>query len=88
MWKHAAVMGSHAAGLRQQIRPSLDGYLVAKSEDPREIAAALDDLLRDPWKRERLGRSAQQRVHDNFLIFTQVRRWLALIADTIKARWR
>ncbi|MFC2254971.1 hypothetical protein ACETRX_35745 [Labrys portucalensis] len=49
--------------------------------------AGLDDLLRDPWKREMLGRSAQQRVHDNFLIFTQLRRWLVLIADAVKTRW-
>ncbi|MBS0219414.1 MAG: glycosyltransferase [Proteobacteria bacterium] len=86
MWKHAAVMGSHAVGLRQQIRPDLDGYLVTNPEDPREIAARLDDLLRDQRKREMLGRSAQQRVHDHFLIFTQVRRWLALISNALDAR--
>jgi trehalose synthase len=61
---------------------------VANPEDPREIAAALDDLLADLWKREMFGQSAQQRVHDGFLIFTQARSWLALIADTVKARWR
>jgi trehalose synthase len=88
MWKRAAVLGSQAAGLRQQIRPDLDGRLVANPEDPREIAAALDDLLADLWKREMFGQSAQQRVHDGFLIFTQARSWLALIADTVKARWR
>lgn len=87
MWKHAAIMGSHAAGLRQQIRPGLDGCLVTNPEDPREIADTLDGLLRNPRRREMLGRSAQQRVHDDFLVFTQVRRWLALIADTIKDRW-
>lgn len=87
MWKHAAIMGSQAAGLRQQVRPDLDGCLVADPEDPRAIAAALDGLLRDPWKRETLGRSAQQRAYDDFLVFTQVRNWLALIAETIRARW-
>jgi trehalose synthase len=88
MWKHAAIMGSHAAGLRQQIRPGLDGCLVTNPQDPREIADTLDELLRNQRKREALGRSAQQRVHDDFLVFTQVRRWLVLIADTIGARWR
>ncbi|PRH89154.1 glycosyl transferase family 1 [Labrys okinawensis] len=87
MWKRAAVLGSHAAGLRQQIRPGLDGCLLADPEDHRQITAGLDDLLRDPWKREMLGRSAQQRVHDNFLIFTQLRRWLVLMTDTVKTRW-
>lgn len=46
-----------------------------------------DGLLRNPRRREMLGRNAQQRVHDDFLVFTEVSRWLALIADTIKARW-
>ncbi|WP_247387244.1 MULTISPECIES: glycosyltransferase [unclassified Bradyrhizobium] len=87
MWKHAAVLGSNAAGLRQQIRSDLDGCLVTNPEDPHEIATTLDALLRDPWKRDMLGRRAQQRVHDEFLIFTQVRRWLVLIANTIKTRW-
>lgn len=87
MWKHAAVMGSFAVGLRQQIRPDLDGRLVRDPENPHEIAAALDDLLGDPRKREMLGRRAQQRVHDDFLVFTQVRRWVVLLANAINARW-
>ena len=87
MWKQAAVMGSRAAGLRQQIRPGLDGCLVENPEDPAEIARTLDELLRDQPKREALARSAQQRVHDEFLVFTQVRHWLEVISDTVKARF-
>lgn len=87
MWKHAATMGSRAAGLRQQIRPGLDGCLVKDPEDAGEIARTLGELLGDQLHREALGRSAQQRVHDDFLVFTQVRRWLEVITDTIDARW-
>ena len=87
MWKQVVVMGSRAAGLRQQIRPGLDGCLVENPEDPAEIARTLDGLLRDQPKREVLARSAQQRVHDEFLVFTQVRLWLELISDAVKARW-
>ena len=88
MWKQVAVMGTRAAGLRQQIRPGLDGCLVENPEDPAEIARTLDDLLRDQPKREALARSAQQRVHDEFLLFTQVRHWLEVISDTVRARWK
>jgi trehalose synthase len=86
MWKQAAVMGTRAAGLRQQIRPGLDGCLVENPEDPAEIARTLDELLRDQPKREVLGRSAQQRVYDEFLVFNQIRHWLELISDAVRAR--
>ena len=87
MWKGAALMASSAVGIRQQIRPGLDGLLVKNPEDPEEIAGALDTLLSDQAKREAFGRSAQQRVYDHFLVFTQVERWLELLSNTIAARW-
>lgn len=87
MWKHAAVMASRAAGLRQQIRSGLDGCLVTDAEDERELARTLGELLRDQRKREALGRSAQRRVHHDFLIFTQLRGWLEVVAQVVTARW-
>lgn len=87
MWKSAAVMASSAVGIRQQIRPGLDGLLVKHPEDVNEIASTLDALLREPVLREALGRSAQQRVHDHFLVFAQVEHWLELLTNTISARW-
>jgi trehalose synthase len=87
MWKSAAIMGSSAVGIRQQIRPGLDGLLIKNSEDPSEIAGALDMLLGDQAKREAFGRSAQQRVFDHFLVFTQVERWLELLTNTACHCW-
>jgi trehalose synthase len=87
MWKRAALMGSCAVGIRQQIRPGLDGVLVRHPEALEEIAETLDALLPDQAKREVLGRSARQRVHDNFLVFTQVKSWLELLTNTIADRW-
>ena len=87
MWKRAALMASCAVGIRQQIRPGLDGVLIKNPEDPHEIAEALDMLLSDQAKRDSLGRSARQRVHDNFLVFSQVKSWLELLTNTISARW-
>lgn len=88
MWKRVAVMGTHAAGLRQQIRDGLDGCLVADPEDPDEIAGTLRALLCDPGRREALARSGEQRVHSEFLVFTEVRRWLEMLADVAQLRWR
>ncbi len=87
MWKQAALLGSSAVGIRQQIRPDLDGLLIKNPEDPREIAEALDTLFADQAKRDAFGRSARQRVHGNFLVFTQVERWLELLTNTVAARW-
>jgi trehalose synthase len=87
MWKRVAVMGTRAAGLRQQIRHGLDGCLVENPEDPDEIARTLRDLLCDQRRREALAGSGQQRVHDQFLVFTHVRRWLEVLADVVRARW-
>lgn len=87
MWKHIAVMGTGAAGLRQQIRDGFEGRLVSDPRDPDEIAAALCDLLVDPYRREALGRNAQRRVHDDFLVFAEVGRWLESISATVMRRW-
>jgi trehalose synthase len=80
MWKSVPVLGTHACGLRQQIRDGVDGRLVRSPEDPDEIAEALHAMLHSPQMLETLGRNAQLRVHNEFLIFSQLSRWLRLLA--------
>ncbi|WP_026379434.1 glycosyltransferase [Afifella pfennigii] len=87
MWKHAAILGSSAAGLRQQIRPDLDGCLIKNPQDPHEIALALTDLLQDQERREAFGSNAQRRVHTDFLVFSHIRSWLRVIASTLEGRY-
>jgi trehalose synthase len=79
MWKSVPVLGSHACGLRQQIRDGVDGRLVRQPEDPDEIAATLDAMLQNPQTLEEWGRNARLRVHNEFLIFNQLGRWLRLL---------
>jgi trehalose synthase len=81
MWKRVPVLGSRACGLRQQVRDGVDGLLVPDPEDPDGIADALERLLGDDVARDAMGRAAQRRVHDEFLVFAQVRAWLRLLAD-------
>ena len=80
MWKAVPVLGSSACGLRQQIRDGVDGRLVNDPNNPDEIATVLDEMLQRPQTLERCGRNAQLRVHNEFLIFTQLSRWLRLLA--------
>ena len=85
MWKHCAVLAGPAGGLRQQIRHGTEGYLLKSAEDPEEISDALELLLTTPHMREAHGRAAQLRVQDEFLIFTQVRRWLEVLTQVLRA---
>ncbi len=87
MWKAVPVLGTAACGLRQQIRDGVDGQLVSHPEDPDEISARLTAMLQSPQALERWGRNAQLRVHNEFLIFTQLGRWLRLL-DTVLSRRR
>lgn len=87
MWKHVAVMGTRAAGLRQQIQDGLEGRLVSDPQDSCEIASTLCDLLVNPYLREALGRNAQHRVQDEFLVFAEVGRWLDVLSATVAERW-
>ena len=80
MWKGVAVVGSSAAGLRQQIRDGLEGRLVAHPDDPDEVARTLRDVLADEHAREAFARAGQLRVQREFLIFSQLRRWLEILA--------
>ena len=83
MYKRVAVLGTHACGLRQQIRHGVDGWLVQDPTDPAKIADALLHLLSNPKARAAYARSAQRRAHDEFLVFTQARRWLEVLAETV-----
>lgn len=80
MWKRAPVLGSHACGIRIQIRDGIDGRLVHDPHSPEEIAETLREMLADPKRREDWARNAQRRVHDEFLIFTQLRNWIRVLA--------
>jgi trehalose synthase len=80
MWKRAAVLASSARGLRLQIRDGLEGRLVEDPEDVDALARALDAVLADARSRELWGNRARRRVYDEFLVFTQLQRWLELLA--------
>ena len=81
MWKSVPVLtNSRACGPRQQVRDEVDGRLIGDPENPLELSRALDEMLADPARLERWGRSAQRRVHDEFLVLTQVRAWARTLA--------
>jgi trehalose synthase len=86
MWKGVPIVASWAHGLREQVRNGIDGVLIQNPEDPDEIARRLNDALEDPARSERLALNAQQRVRDDFLVFTQLCRWLRVLSSTVNSR--
>ncbi len=82
MWKRIPVLSnSRAVGPRQQITHACDGWLIEDPEDPEQIANALDYLLNDRVERATLARTAQRRAHQEFMIFSQLGRWLDLLGE-------
>jgi trehalose synthase len=81
MWKSIPVMGSKACGIRQQLREGIDGHYTESAEDPVAVADALDFMLRQPKQREVWGFNAQKHAINNFLVFTQIRRYLQLLTQ-------
>jgi trehalose synthase len=74
------MLASGACGIRQQIRDGIEGRLIDDPEDSDKIADLLNDFLEDVPTRTRLAQNAHRRVHQEFLIFTQVCRWLEVLA--------
>lgn len=86
MWKATAVLGSSACGIRQQLRDGVDGRMVADATDVEALAETLNVMLADRQGRREWGRNAQRRVHDEFLIFTQIAEWLRLLVRVVEER--
>jgi trehalose synthase len=80
MWKQVAVLGTTAAGIRQQVRHDVDGFLNPEPANAGAVARSLGRLLDEPHTRTRYALNGQRRVHEDFLIFSQLRRWFDLMA--------
>jgi trehalose synthase len=81
MWKRTPILGSATAcGVRLQVRDRIDGRLVHDPEDVHAIASVLAEMLGDSDRLEEWGRSGQRRVHENFLIFSELSGWLGLLS--------
>ncbi len=79
MWKGTPVVGTSACGLRQQIHDRVHGRVVYHPEDPEEVAQVLGDIICADEELNHWSRNAQTRVHQEFLIFNQTKRWLQIL---------
>ena len=80
MWKRIAMLGSAAAcGVRMQVRDDQEGRLATDPEDAETVARIMVEMLADQRCLERWGRNAQRRVHEQFLVFSELQQWLGLL---------
>jgi trehalose synthase len=87
MWKRVPVLSnSRACGPRQQVRDGVDGRLIRDPEGEAELRQAIEQMLGTPDALERMGRAAQRRVHEEFLVLTQIRNWGRLLGDLLESR--
>lgn len=82
MWKAVPVLSNaRACGPRQQIRDRQDGLLIADPEDSAAIAAGLHTMLTAGTQLDAWGRAGQRRVHEHFLIYSQLLHWIRLLGS-------
>ena len=85
MWKRAPILGTHAAGIREQVKDGEHGRLNPSPEDPEAVATTLHEMLASDEARSRWARNARRRVLDRYLVFTQVQRWLEVLHATVES---
>jgi len=85
MWKGTPVVGSSACGLRQQIEDDVHGRVISRPEDPDDVARVLSDMFCADGQLNVWARNARMRVHREFLIFSQVKKWLDVLKQFKKA---
>ena len=65
---------------RSDDRPARYAAVISQEE---AAAGHLDQMLENLPERVRLGQNAQRRVHEEFLIFDQIRYWLELLSERL-----
>jgi trehalose synthase len=84
MWKQRPVIASDACGLRQQLRPDIDGVMIFDPTQPKNVAKALFQMIEaGEEKRQVFARNAKKRAIDNFLVYAQVTNYLKCITDIV-----
>ncbi len=80
LWKETPVIGTHAGGIPLQINDGENGYLV---ESNQEAAEKVVELIKNPGKRDKMGKKGKEIVRENFLITRQMEDWIDLYNELL-----
>ena len=78
------VIGSNCGGIPEQVVPGVTGLLF-KPGDPEDLAKALDELLSDKAKRDRMGSNGRQHARmrfDDSVVYAKVKEAFAIESDS------
>ncbi len=78
LWKGRPVIGGRAGGIKLQIEPGINGYLVDSVE---ACADAALELLADPERADAMGEKGRAHVQENFLSTRELEDWLRLYTE-------
>lgn len=80
MWKGRPVIASAVGGINDQIEDGVSGVLLQDPRDPIEFSEALEGLLTDPARAQKIGDAARERVRKHFLALRHLRRYHELLS--------
>ena len=83
MWKARPVVASRIGGIQDLIVDGESGVLIDDPTDPRETAAAIDDLLGNPDRAHRMGLAGRRRVREKFLGSRHLVEYAALLESLL-----
>jgi len=84
MWKQRPTIATDACGLRQQMRPDVDGIMIFDPTQPKNVAKAINDMISvGEAKRQVFARNAKKRAIEHFLVYAQVANYLKCISDIV-----
>lgn len=78
------VIASDVGGIREAVRPGRNGFLVPRG-DVAALRARLDELLRDPALRERMGRQSRQDYEAQFSVEGMIEATLQVYGELLPA---
>jgi trehalose synthase len=83
MWKRRPVVASGVGGIQDQIVDGESGVLVADPTDLAAFGAAVESILTDPERAERIGEAARERVFHRYLAVYRLREYVDLVATLV-----
>jgi trehalose synthase len=83
MWKSRPLVASAVGGIQDQVVDGETGVLVEDPHDLLAFATAIEAVLADPERAERMGAAGRARVGELYLTVHRLREYVAVVAELL-----
>lgn len=83
MWKRRPVVASRVGGIQDQVLDGETGLLVDDPHDLAAFAEAIESILSDPGRAERMGEAGRRRVIERYLTVHRLREYVELLSGLV-----